>query len=67
MPVLLDEKYLEFVRDDDFPDGIETYKDFGLAGLRVSFAVAHEPVAAPGPRSRSASRERRRARLPGRG
>ncbi|MFF3216347.1 histidinol-phosphate transaminase [Streptomyces sp. NPDC002886] len=57
--VVLDEAYIEFVRDGDFPDGIEVYrsrpnvcvlrtfsKAFGLAGLRVGFAVAHEPVAA---------------------
>ncbi|MCL7426197.1 histidinol-phosphate transaminase [Streptomyces sp. YS415] len=57
--VVLDEAYIEFVRDDDFPDGIEVYRNrpnvcvlrtfskaFGLAGLRVGFAVAHEPVAA---------------------
>ncbi|MGW0597061.1 histidinol-phosphate transaminase [Streptomyces sp. NPDC002776] len=56
--VVLDEAYIEFVRDDDFPDGIEVYRNrpnvcvlrtfskaFGLAGLRVGFAVAHEPVA----------------------
>ncbi|MBT2397531.1 histidinol-phosphate transaminase [Streptomyces sp. ISL-100] len=57
--VVLDEAYREFVRDDDVPDGIELYrsrpnvavlrtfsKAYGLAGLRVGFAVAHEPVAA---------------------
>ncbi|MFD5097989.1 histidinol-phosphate transaminase [Streptomyces albidochromogenes] len=57
--VVLDEAYREFVRDEDVPDGIELYrsrpnvavlrtfsKAYGLAGLRVGFAVAHEPVAA---------------------
>ncbi|MDK1475008.1 histidinol-phosphate transaminase [Streptomyces sp. 549] len=57
--VVLDEAYREFVRDADIPDGIELYRDrpnvcvlrtfskaYGLAGLRVGFAVAHEPVAA---------------------
>lgn len=57
--VVLDEAYQEFVRDERVPDGIELYRDrpnvcvlrtfskaYGLAGLRVGFAVAHEPVAA---------------------
>ena len=57
--VVLDEAYCEFVRDPDVPDGIEVARDrpnvcvlrtfskaYGLAGLRVGFAVAHEPVAA---------------------
>ncbi|MCZ7417622.1 MULTISPECIES: histidinol-phosphate transaminase [unclassified Streptomyces] len=57
--VVLDEAYREFVRDEDVPDGLELYGDrpnvcvlrtfskaYGLAGLRVGFAVAHEPVAA---------------------
>ena len=57
--VVLDEAYCEFVRDPDVPDGIEIARDrpnvcvlrtfskaYGLAGLRVGFAVAHEPVAA---------------------
>ncbi|WP_190020378.1 histidinol-phosphate transaminase [Streptomyces hiroshimensis] len=59
--VVLDEAYIEFVADtdEDFPDGIEVYRDrpnvcvlrtfskaYGLAGMRVGFAVAHEPVAA---------------------
>ena len=56
--VVLDEAYAEFVRDPGVPDGIELYRDrpnvcvlrtfskaYGLAGLRVGFAVAHEPVA----------------------
>ncbi|UYQ63239.1 histidinol-phosphate transaminase [Streptomyces peucetius] len=57
--VVLDEAYREFIRDADVPDGLEIYRDrpnvavlrtfskaYGLAGLRVGFAVAHEPVAA---------------------
>ncbi|NGO78010.1 histidinol-phosphate transaminase [Streptomyces sp. YC504] len=57
--VVLDEAYREFIRDTEVPDGIEIYRDrpnvcvlrtfskaYGLAGLRVGFAVAHEPVAA---------------------
>jgi histidinol-phosphate aminotransferase len=57
--IVLDEAYREFVRDEEIPDGIELYRDrpnvcvlrtfskaYGLAGLRVGFAVAHEPVAA---------------------
>ncbi|MGD3105253.1 histidinol-phosphate transaminase [Streptomyces sp. YGL11-2] len=57
--VVLDEAYREFIRDEEVPDGIEIYRDrpnvcvlrtfskaYGLAGLRIGFAVAHEPVAA---------------------
>ena len=57
--VVLDEAYREFVRDPQVPDGMELYRErpnvcvlrtfskaYGLAGLRVGFAVAHEPVAA---------------------
>lgn len=57
--VVLDEAYKEFIRDPEVPDGIEIYRNrpnvavlrtfskaYGLAGLRVGFAVAHEPVAA---------------------
>ncbi|MEV5432249.1 histidinol-phosphate transaminase [Streptomyces sp. NPDC052701] len=57
--VVLDEAYREFVRDPEVPDGIELYRErpnvcvlrtfskaYGLAGLRVGFAIAHEPVAA---------------------
>ena len=56
--VVVDEAYIEFIRDAEVPDGIELYrgrpnvavlrtfsKAYGLAGLRVGFAVAHEPVA----------------------
>ncbi len=57
--VVLDEAYREFVSDSDVPDGLELYRDrpnvavlrtfskaYGLAGLRIGFAIAHEPVAA---------------------
>jgi len=57
--VVLDEAYREFIRDVRVPDGVELYrrrpnvcvlrtfsKAYGLAGLRVGFAIAHEPVAA---------------------
>ncbi len=56
--VVIDEAYREFVRDGDVPDALEMYrarpnvavlrtfsKAYGLAGLRVGFAIAHEPVA----------------------
>ena len=56
--VVIDEAYREFVRDADVPDALDIYRDrpnvavlrtfskaYGLAGLRVGFAVAHEPVA----------------------
>jgi histidinol-phosphate aminotransferase len=56
--VVVDEAYREFVRDPDAADGIATYRErpnvcvlrtfskaYGLAGLRVGFAVAHPPVA----------------------
>ncbi|WP_059010173.1 histidinol-phosphate transaminase [Streptomyces specialis] len=57
--VVIDEAYREFVRDSEVPDGLELYRErpnvcvlrtfskaYGLAGLRVGYAVAHEPVAA---------------------
>ncbi|MCX4665846.1 histidinol-phosphate transaminase [Streptomyces sp. NBC_01381] len=57
--VVLDEAYIEFIRDAEVPNGIELYRErpnvavlrtfskaYGLAGLRVGFAIAHEPVAA---------------------
>jgi histidinol-phosphate aminotransferase len=57
--VVLDEAYKEFIRDAEVPDGVEIYRErpnvcvlrtfskaYGLAGLRVGFAIAHEPVAA---------------------
>jgi histidinol-phosphate aminotransferase len=56
--VVIDEAYREFVRDPDVPDALDVYRDrpnvavlrtfskaYGLAGLRVGYAVAHEPVA----------------------
>jgi histidinol-phosphate aminotransferase len=57
--VVLDEAYREYVRDPGVPDGLSLYRDrpnvavlrtfskaYGLAGLRVGFMVAAEPVAA---------------------
>ncbi|WP_327586500.1 histidinol-phosphate transaminase [Nonomuraea sp. NBC_00507] len=57
--VVLDEAYREYVRDEDVPDGLTLYRDrpnvcvvrtfskaYGLAGLRVGYMIAHEPVAA---------------------
>jgi histidinol-phosphate aminotransferase len=57
--VVLDEAYLEFVRDPDVPDGAAVLrshdnvvllrtlsKAYGLAGLRVGYAVAHPRIAA---------------------
>lgn len=56
--VVLDEAYLEFVDSPGAPDCLALHRDrgnvvvlrtfskaFGLAGLRVGYAVAHEPVA----------------------
>lgn len=56
--VVLDEAYLEFVRDPQAPDGLAVLaahpnvvllrtfsKAYGLAGLRVGFAVAHARLA----------------------
>jgi histidinol-phosphate aminotransferase len=56
--IVLDEAYREFVRDPEVPDGLRCYRDrpnvvvlrtfskaYGLAGLRVGFGIAHEPVA----------------------
>ena len=56
--VVLDEAYAEFVSDPEVPDGLTIYRDrpnivvlrtfskaYGLAALRVGFAIAHEPVA----------------------
>ncbi|MFI5964709.1 histidinol-phosphate transaminase [Streptomyces asoensis] len=56
--VVLDEAYREFIRDPEVPDGVELYRErpnvcvlrtfskaYGLAGLRIGFAIAHEPVA----------------------
>ncbi|HWG25502.1 histidinol-phosphate transaminase [Actinospica sp.] len=56
--VVLDEAYIEFVRDEDYPDGVAVSLDrsnvcvlrtfskaYGLAGLRIGYAIAAEPVA----------------------
>ncbi|MBD3782117.1 MAG: histidinol-phosphate transaminase [Micrococcales bacterium] len=56
--VVIDEAYLEFVDAPDAPDALAVHeahpnvvvlrtfsKAYGLAGLRVGYAVAHEPVA----------------------
>jgi histidinol-phosphate aminotransferase len=56
--VVIDEAYREFVRDPEVPDALDLYRDrpnvcvlrtfskaYGLAGLRVGFAVAHPAVA----------------------
>ena len=57
--VVLDEAYVQYVRDPDVPDGISLYADrpnvavlrtfskaYGLAGLRIGFLIGHEPVVA---------------------
>jgi histidinol-phosphate aminotransferase len=57
--VVIDEAYVEFVRDPGVPDALDLYRDrrnvavlrtfskaYGLAALRVGFAVAHDDVAA---------------------
>jgi histidinol-phosphate aminotransferase len=56
--VVLDEAYFEFVTDPEVPDGVELSRDrgnvavlrtfskaYGLAGLRVGYCIAPEPVA----------------------
>jgi histidinol-phosphate aminotransferase len=56
--VVLDEAYVQYVRDPDVPDGLSLYADrpnvavlrtfskaYGLAGLRVGYLIGHEPVA----------------------
>ncbi len=56
--VVLDEAYREFVSDLRVPDGVDLYREhpnvcvlrtfskaYGLAGLRVGYAVAHPPLA----------------------
>ncbi|RIQ31171.1 histidinol-phosphate transaminase [Jiangella rhizosphaerae] len=56
--VVVDEAYREFVRDPEAADGLDFYrrhrnvcvlrtfsKAYGLAGLRVGFAIAHDEVA----------------------
>lgn len=57
--VVIDEAYVEFVTDPRVPDGLDYYrrhdnvavlrtfsKAYGLAGLRVGYAIAHDDVAA---------------------
>ena len=57
--VVIDEAYVEFVDDPDMPDGLDLFrrypnvallrtfsKAYGLAGLRVGYAIAHEELAA---------------------
>lgn len=57
--VVIDEAYVEFITDDEIPDGLEYYrrhenvavlrtfsKAYGLAGLRVGYAIANDDVAA---------------------
>ncbi|MBY8879168.1 histidinol-phosphate transaminase [Actinacidiphila acidipaludis] len=57
--VVLDEAYREFITDEEVPDGVDLYRErpnvavlrtfskaYGLAGLRIGFAIAHDPVAA---------------------
>lgn len=57
--VVIDEAYVEFITDPNIPDGLEYYrkyenvavlrtfsKAYGLAGLRVGYAIAHADVAA---------------------
>ena len=57
--VVFDEAYFEFVQDQNYPDGIEEYvktganvivlrtfsKIYGLAGLRIGYAIAAEHLA----------------------
>ncbi len=56
--VVLDEAYREFVREPDVPDGVALHREhpnvasfrtfskaYGLAGLRVGYAVAHPDIA----------------------
>ena len=56
--VVLDEAYREFISDTDVPDGLDFFRErnnvvvmrtfskaYGLAGLRVGFAIAPEPIA----------------------
>ena len=78
--VVLDEAYLEFVRDPEAPDGIDVFtrhanvlllrtlsKAHGLAGLRVGYAIA-EPRLAAGIRAVSTPfgvSHRRAGRRPG--
>lgn len=57
--VVLDEAYREYVRDPEAPDGLTLYRDrpnvavlrtfskaYGLAGMRLGYLIAPEPIAA---------------------
>jgi histidinol-phosphate aminotransferase len=57
VPVVVDAAYQEFVRDPDAPEPLDLFRDrpnvvvlrtfskaYGLAGLRVGFAIGHESV-----------------------
>lgn len=56
--IVIDEAYIEFVTDSNIPDGLDYYrshrnvavlrtfsKAYGLAGLRVGYAIAHDELA----------------------
>jgi histidinol-phosphate aminotransferase len=56
--IVVDEAYLQFIRDPDAADGLALYREhanvcllrtfskaYCLANLRVGFAIAHDPVA----------------------
>lgn len=56
--IVIDEAYAEFVTDSNIPDGLDYYrqhrnvavlrtfsKAYGLAGLRVGYAIAHDELA----------------------
>ena len=56
--VVIDEAYVEFVADSNVPDGLDYYRNhrnvavlrtfskaYGLAGLRVGYAIAHDELA----------------------
>jgi histidinol-phosphate aminotransferase len=58
VPVVIDEAYREFVTDPDAPDGMDLYREhdnvcvlrtfskaYGLAGLRIGYAVLPPPLA----------------------
>jgi len=58
--VVIDEAYIEFIRDDDAVDGLAIYRDYpnvavlrtfskahGLANLRIGYGIAHPEVSQP--------------------
>jgi histidinol-phosphate aminotransferase len=65
---VIDQAYLEYVTDPEYPDAIEEYvkaghravavrtfsKIYGLAGLRIGYAIAHEHVVRATSKSRRA-------------